>query len=82
MQGSRKILTRKHNANCETFFTKARTGHLRGNSLKLFKGRTGLEVRKHFLSQRVIEAGKKLPDEVVNAQSVSKFKNCLDKWMN
>ena len=77
-----KILTRKDNVNYETFFTMARTGHLRGNSLKLFKGRARLEVRKHFFSQRVIEAWNKLPDEVVKAESVSKFKNCLDKWMN
>ena len=57
----------------------ARTGHLRGNSLKMFNGRARLEVRKHFFSQRVLEAWNKLPDEVVKAESVSKFKNRLDK---
>ena len=48
-----KILTRKDNGTYKTYFTMARTGHLRGNSLKLFKGRARLEflveIRKHFL---------------------------------
>ena len=72
-----KILTRKDNANYEKVFTMARTGHLKGNSLKLLKGRAGLEVRKHFFSHRVIEAWNKLPDEVVKAESVSMFKTAL-----
>jgi len=60
----------------------ARNGHFRGNRLKLLKGRMRLEVRKHFYSQKLIEAWNKLPDEVWKVDSVSKFKNCLDKWMN
>ena len=73
-----KILTRKDKINYESF-TMTRTGQVTGNSLKLFKGRARLEVRKHFCSQRVIETWNRLPDEVVMAESVSKFKNCLDK---
>ena len=77
-----KILAKKDNVNYETFFTTARSGHLRGNSLKLFKGMARLEVRKHFFSKRAIEAWNKLPDEVVKAKPVSQFKIRLDKWMN
>ena len=52
----------------------ARTGHLRGNSLKLFKGRARLEVRKDFFLHIIIEAWNKPPDQIVKAESVSKFK--------
>ena len=51
------------------------------NGLKLFKGRARPEIRKHFF-HIVIEAWNKLPNEVVKAESLSKFKNCIDKWMN
>ena len=74
-------MTSVDNINYKTF-TMARTGHLRGNSLTVFKGRARLEVRKHFFSRRVIEAWNKPPDEVMRAESVRKLKNCLDKWMN
>ena len=50
---------------------------MKGNSLKMFTDRARLELRKHFFSQRVIEAWNKLPDEVMKAESVSKFKTAL-----
>ena len=63
-----KILTRRDKVNYESF-TMARSGHSMGNSLKLFKGRARLDVRKHFFSQRVIEAWNKLVNEEMKAVS-------------
>ena len=74
-----KILTRKCNVNCASFFSIASTGHLRDNSLNLFKG---MELRKHFFSQRVLEVLNMYPNEVVMSESFSKFKNFFEEWMH
>ena len=42
----------------------------RGHSLKLEKSRARLELRKHFFSNRVIDAWNVLPDLMVEATSV------------
>ena len=43
------------------------------------KDRPNLDIRKHFFSQRVVNAWNKLPQHVVDAPSVNCFKNRLDK---
>ena len=51
------------------------------NKLELFKKRLskGLELRKHFFSQRIVDKWNKLPLSVVNAETTNQFKNRLDK---
>lgn len=50
----------------------------RGNSLKLFKTFSRLELRKQFFSNRVVSSWNLLPDNVVTSESVNMFKNRLD----
>ena len=51
----------------------------RGHQLKLEKGRSRLDVRKHFFTQRVVNLWKALPVNLVSAPTVNAFKNRLDK---
>src|SRR6266516_3583587 len=46
----------------------------RGNKYKLVKSRSRLDIRKYFFSQRVVNEWNKLPDSVVEAESVNSFK--------
>jgi len=54
--------------------------NLRRHSIKLSKQRASLDVRKFIFSQRVVNEWNLLPQEVVDAKSVNKFKNPLDKF--
>ena len=40
-----------------------------------------LELRKHFVNQRIVDHWNKLPDDVVSAATISSFKKRLDIWM-
>ena len=51
----------------------------RGHQLKLEKGRSRLDVRKHFFTQRVVNLWNALPVNLVSAPTVNAFKNRLDK---
>ena len=51
----------------------------RGHQLKLEKGRSRLDVRKHFVTQRVVNLWNSLPENVVSAPTVNAFKNQIDK---
>ena len=51
----------------------------RGHQLKLEKGRSRLDVRKHFFTQRVVNLWNALPVNLVSAPTVNTFKNRLDK---
>ena len=77
-----KILNKLEDINHEKFFTMSshNTG-TRGHNLKVFKKRLtkGLEIRKHFFSQRVVSEWNMLPPTVVNAQTTNQFKNRLEK---
>jgi len=75
-----KIMTGKDKIDREQFFQLADSNYgLRGHSLKIRKDRPNLDIRKHFFSQRVVNAWNKLPQHVVDAPSVNCFKNRLDK---
>ena len=57
-----KIMTGKDKIDREQFFQLADSNYgLRGHSLKIRKDRPNLDIRKHFFSQRVINAWNKLP---------------------
>jgi len=52
--------------------------HLRGHELKLYKPRTKLDVRKYFLSIRVIDEWNSLPESVIYSNTVNTFKAQTD----
>jgi len=77
-----KILTGNENIDSSHLFQKANTTDLRGHSLKLYKKRSRLDVRKHFFSQRIVDYWNRLPDDTVTTATTSSFKNRLDTWMD
>ena len=62
-------------------FVRSHTTHLRGNSMKLYKGQCRTVARSKFFSQRVIDLWNKLPDRVVTSKSIDMFKQRLDSHM-
>lgn len=52
----------------------------RGHNLKIIKVGCKYDIRKHFFSQRVVNAWNGLPQFVVDAETVNCFKNRLDKF--
>ena len=55
------------------------TSVTRGNSLKLNKPRSRLNIRYNNFSQRVINAWNRLPERVISSTTVNGFKNNLDR---
>ena len=67
----------------EKFFTMSSYTQTRGHSLKLFKKRARLNVRKNCFSNRVVDGWNALPESVVTAPSLNTFKSRLNKhWRN
>ena len=55
----------------------------RGNSMKLTKTRSRLNIRGNYFSKRVVNLWNSLPEEVITAPSVDAFKGRLDRhWEN
>ncbi|KFQ15073.1 hypothetical protein N330_00954, partial [Leptosomus discolor] len=52
------------------------------NGSKLHQGRFRLDIRKHFLTKRMVKHWNKPPREVVDAPSLSVFKRHLDNALN
>ena len=74
-----KVLKGIDKVDYNKFFRLNTVSRTRGLSLKLNKSRSRLEIRKNFFSQRVVNSWNKLPQNVVDAESVISFKNLLDR---
>lgn len=75
-----KIMTGKERVDQSQFFQLARNEYsLRGHSLKVQKERSRLDIRRFSFSQRVVNNWNRLPQQVVNAESINQFKNLLDR---
>ena len=79
---TQKILAGKENTVSSHLFQRAKTIEMRGHSLKLYKKRSLLDVRKHFFSQRIVDYWNRFPDDIVMAATTSSFKTRLDTWMD
>jgi len=75
-----KILKGFENVDHKKFFHLNSDCKTRGHSLKLSKCRSSLDLRKYFFSQRVVDYWNRLPQHVVEADTVNTFKNRLDKF--
>jgi len=71
-------LKRAYKKDGERLFTRACSDRTRGNSFKLKESRVTLDIRKKFVSVRVVRPWPRLPREAVAAPSVAGFKPRLD----
>ena len=74
-----KIMNGYEDIDSSRLFTLSSTG-LRGHSLKLFKERSRLLLRKQTFTQRVVDSWNNLPENVVNAPSINVFKSRFNSY--
>ena len=75
-----KIINQYDRLNVDKFFTIMENVTTRGNSRKLYKRRSRLNIRANVFSNRVVNVWNSLSSEVVLAPSVKAFKSRLNKY--
>ena len=68
-----KIIKEIYAVDKEKFF-KMRNNQTRGHNQKIYKQHSRLNLRKYFFTQRVVNDWNQLPEEAVNATTVTQFK--------
>ena len=76
-----KLLKGIANLDYSLFFKLSGYSKVRGHTYKIVKNSFRLNVRKNFFSNRVLNAWNKLPQYVVDAETVNFFKARLDKFL-
>ena len=76
-----KIVNGYEDVDRNMFFKLKEGSRTRGHKAALVNEQCGLDTRKYFFSQRVINEWNKLPNDRVNASSVNMFKNRIDIYM-
>ena len=77
-----KLFNREEDIKWNLFFKKnneVNEHSTRGHSLKLYANSNRLDIRKYFFSQRVVSVWNSLPEDVVVAGTLNKFKSGLKK---
>ena len=83
-----KILTAKYDSEVCNNFIKLRNDCVspdapatRGNSLKMYKEKCILEVRKNGFPHRIFDIWNDIPNSIVRAEKLVEFEKCLDNFM-
>ena len=76
-----KLLNGFERVDASKFITLSKSANLMGHKYKLAKFRSRLEIRKHYFSNRVVDAWNALPENVVTAETVNSFKSRLDRFI-
>ena len=77
-----KIIKGYNNVNIENYFKFAPTLPTRGHSLKLKGDKCNLDITKYFFTNDIIDKWNKLPEHVVQSNSIETFKHRLDRHMS
>ena len=76
-----KLLTENENGDYRQFFQKEDNQHrLRGHSCKVFIPSIRTTLRKSFFSNSVLDRWNRLPEMVVDADTVQTFKSRYDRF--
>lgn len=75
-----KILKGFSNVNSNNLFKIAKEGSTRGNKLKLTGRKANLDITKNFFTHSIINEWNKLPNEVIDSDSIYTFKKRLDTY--
>ena len=77
-----KIVNGYENIDRNILFKLKEGSRTRGHKAALVKEQCMLDMRKYPFSQRVINEWNKLSNDCVNASSVNKFENRIDRYLH
>jgi ribonuclease P/MRP protein subunit RPP40 len=77
-----KILSGKLSKDLLGMFEMNSNSNTRGNYMKVYKKRCRLDLRKYSFSNRVVDMWNKLPDSIVQVNTVEAFKSKIGHYMS